>query len=248
MTDLHTRFKALDSVSAPDLWYDIEERAMAMQPTTRRSGAWVLIAVTLLLALVIGGAALVGSGIVKLPATVDASASPSSANPSSSATPSSSAGESTAASASPVVQVPASWTATGSLLEARANHTATLLSDGRVLVAGGGGSGLSALLATAELYDPASGSWTATGSMNGVRILHTATLLADGRVLVAGGADGIGETSVDALATAELYDPDSGSWTATGTMIEARAHHTATLLPDGKVLLAGGRGSGRGGD
>jgi hypothetical protein len=242
MTDLQTRFKTLDDLSAPNLWYDIQERAMAMQPTTRRSGAGVLIAVTLLLVLAIGGAALVGSGIVKLPATVDASASPSSANPSSSAQ------ESTAASSSPIAQVPASWTATGNLVEARSYHSATLLPDGSVLVAGGGGSGQGGLLATAELYDPASGSWTATGSMNGVRILHTATLLADGRVLVAGGADGIGETSVDALATAELYDPATGSWAATGPMIEARAHHTATLLADGKVLVVGGSGSGFGSD
>ena len=237
MTDLHARFKALDSASAPDLWYEIQERTMAMQPTTRRSGAWVLIAVTLLLALAIGGAVLVGSGIIKLPVTVDASS-----------TPSSSARESTAASASPVVQVPASWTATGTMTQARANHTATLLSDGRVLVAGGVGNGVSGFLATAELYDPAAGAWTATGNMNGIRILHTATRLADGRVLVAGGADLISETSVHAVATAELYDPATGTWTVTGTMIEARARHTATLLPDGKVLVAGGSGSGAGSD
>ncbi len=247
MTDLHARFKALDSASAPELWYEIQERAMAMQPTTRRSGAWVLIAITLLLALVIGGAVLVGSGLVKLPVTVDASASPSSASPSS-ATPSSSAQESNAASASPVVQVPASWTATGTMIEARTDHTATLLPDGRVLVAGGGGDGLAGFLATAELYDPATGSWTATGNMNGIRISHTATLLADGKVLVAGGADSISETSVNALATAELYDPASGSWSATGNMIEARARHTATLLADGKVLVTGGSGSSAGTD
>ena len=240
MTDLHARFRTLDDLSAPNLWYDIEERAMATQPTTRRSGAWVLIAVTLLLALAIGGAVLVGSGIVKLPVTVDASASPASVNPSSSAR------ESTAASASPVPQVPASWTATGNMIDARVNHTATLLPNGKVLVAGGNSG--SVLLATAELYDPSSGSWTATGKMNGIRTAHTATLLADGKVLVAGGADSIGETSVNAVATAELYDPATGSWTTTAPMIEARAHHTATLLADGKVLVAGGSGSGSGSD
>ena len=240
MTDLHARFRTLDDLSAPNLWYDIEERAMATQPTTRRSGAWVLIAVTLLLALAIGGAVLVGSGIVKLPVTVDASASPASVNPSSSAR------ESTAASASPVPQVSASWTATGNMIDARVNHTATLLPNGKVLVAGGNSG--SVLLATAELYDPSSGSWTATGKMNGIRTAHTATLLADGKVLVAGGADSIGETSVNAVATAELYDPATGSWTTTAPMIEARAHHTATLLADGKVLVAGGSGSGSGSD
>jgi hypothetical protein len=133
------------------------------------------------------------------------------------------------------------------MIEARADHTATLLSDGRVLVAGGG-AGLSGLLATAELYDPASGSWTATGNMNGIRTAHTATLLADGKVLVVGGADSISETSVNAVATAELYDPATGTWAVTGTMIEARARHTATLLPDGRVLVAGGSGSGAGTD
>ena len=134
------------------------------------------------------------------------------------------------------------------MIEVRTGHTATLLPNGKVLVAGGGGTGLSALLATAELYDPATGSWTATGSMHGIRILHTATLLPDGKVLVAGGADSITETSVNALATAELYDPASGAWTATGSMIEARAYHTATLLANGKVLVAGGSGSAAGSD
>jgi N-acetylneuraminic acid mutarotase len=155
------------------------------------------------------------------------------------------------ASSSPATA--AAWTATGSTIEPRTGHTATLLGDGRVLVAGGGGNATPDsysffTLATAELYDPGSGSWTATGSMGGGRILHTATVLPDGMVLVAGGADGITETSVNALASAELYDPSTGSWTATGNMRQARARHTATLLPDGKVLVVGGSGSGAGTD
>ncbi len=76
MTDLHNRFRTLDTLSAPNLWYDIEERALAMQPTRRRS-SWVLVVVMLLLTLLVGGAVLVGSGILKLPVVVDASASPS---------------------------------------------------------------------------------------------------------------------------------------------------------------------------
>jgi hypothetical protein len=235
MTDLHTRFQSLDAVRAPDLWSEVEERAMAMQPTPRRS-AWVLIAVTLVLVLVIGGAVLVGSGIVKLPITVDASAAPSS-----------SAHESAAASSSSVVQVPASWTATGNMLEARTGHTATQLLDGRVLLAGGGAD-----LVSAELYDPASGTWTITGSLIDARSAFTATLLPDGKVLVAGGyiisggpdpSTGVGGAEVFPVASAELYDPVSGTWTATGSMIDARAAFTATLLHDGRVLVAGGAGA-----
>ncbi len=196
---------------------------MAAAPTTRRRGAWVLIAVTLLLALAIGGAVLVGSGLVKLPVIVDASASPSSARPSSSAK------ASNAASPSPVVRA--------GILDRNWDHDRGPRQPDRHAAIRWQGTGggrrrnrPSALLATTELYDPTSRSWTATGSMTGVRILHTATLLADGKVLVAGGADSISETSVNALATAELYDSASGSWIATGPMIEARAHHTATLL------------------
>jgi N-acetylneuraminic acid mutarotase len=168
--------------------------------------------------------------------------------PSASAIPSS---PTPSASSSPAA--PAAWTATGSTIQPRTDHTATLLGDGRVLVAGGGGSATPDsysffTLATAELYDPGSGSWTATGSMTGGRVLHTATLLPDGKVLVAGGADGLTETSVNALASAELYDPSTGSWSATGNMTQARARHTATLLPNGKVLVVGGSGSGSGSD
>src|SRR5205809_6157834 len=82
------------------------------------------------------------------------------------------------------------WTATGSLNTARASHTASLLPNGNVLVAGGYDSNGNFYLANAELYDPASGTWTATGSLNTGRFLHTATLLPNGMVLVAGGGRG----------------------------------------------------------
>ena len=126
------------------------------------------------------------------------------------------------------------WEATDRLATARFGHTATLLPNGQVLVAGGGND--SGVVATAELYDPATGLWTATGHMATTRISHTATLLPDGRVLVAGGRD----NNEIRLATAELYNPATGLWTATGKMTAARTIHTATLLPNGQVLVAGG--------
>jgi hypothetical protein len=101
MTDLHTRFKTLDSASAPDLWGEIQERAMATAPTTRRSGAWVLIAVALLMALAVGGAVLVGSGLLKLPFVLVASETPEPSAPSASATSAPSSSTSTTPIASP---------------------------------------------------------------------------------------------------------------------------------------------------
>src|SRR6202030_328882 len=124
---------------------------------------------------------------------------------------------------------------TGSLTTARARHTATLLPNGKVLLAGGFDSSGDALT-SAELYDPGSGTWTATGSLSTARYHHTATLLPNGKVLVAGGQG----TSTNAIASAELYDPASGTWTVTGSLNTARARHSATLLPNGKVLVAGG--------
>lgn len=180
-----------------------------------------------------------------------------------------------------------SWTATGSMVEARSGHTATLLNDGKVLVAGGVFG--NRVLASAELYDPGTAKWIATGSMHTARLSHTATLLPDGEVLVAGGfnhtnTDGSPEASAElydpstgkwrstgrmvtphlghtatrlldgrvlvvggilknsAMAPAEVYDPRTGRWAATGSVVTRRALHTATLLPDGKVLVAGGSG------
>jgi len=126
------------------------------------------------------------------------------------------------------------WATTGSMMAPRYLHTATLLQDGKVLVAGGADG--RAVLGSAELYDPRTGAWTATRNMSTLRWHHTATLLRDGRVLVAGGATG----ESDVLASAELYDPSTGSWTASGSMITPRLYHTATLLTDGRVLVAGG--------
>jgi len=132
------------------------------------------------------------------------------------------------------------WSSTGSLNDARASHTATLLPNGMVLVAGGRFLlPCCNVLASAELYDPTRGTWTATGSLNTGRAYHTATLLPNGMVLVAGGID----SSFNISASAELYDPANGTWTATGSLNAARRSHTATLLQNGKVLVAGGYGS-----
>jgi hypothetical protein len=124
------------------------------------------------------------------------------------------------------------FTATGSLASPRAGHTATLLVDGRILIAGGYGE--KDFAATAEIYDPASGTFRLTGTMLTPRTGATATLLDDGEVLLAGGSN-TGE-----LARCEVYSPESGTFTATGSMSSARRGHTATLLADGKVLLVGG--------
>src|SRR5258706_2694720 len=127
------------------------------------------------------------------------------------------------------------WSLTGSMSTTRISHTATLLTKGAVLVAGGLGDHL---LASAELYHPRRGTWSPTGSMSTARDFHTATLLTNGNVLAAGGTGFNG-----VLASAELYDPRTGTWSSTGSISTARGVHTATLLPNGTVLVAGGERS-----
>jgi hypothetical protein len=126
----------------------------------------------------------------------------------------------------------AAWAGRAPMNTARANHTATLLQNGNVLVAGG----LSAAFTTsAEIYDPVANTWTPVAPMNAARGDHSATLLVNGKVLVAGGYNGL-----NALSSAEIYNPSNNSWTTTPPMNSARFKHTATLLPNGKVLIAGG--------
>ena len=145
-------------------------------------------------------------------------------------------------------QSPGTFTATGNMTTPRFFHTATLLADGRVLIAGGDmiearAPGAFNTQSSAELYDPRTGTFTATGNMTTPRSGHTATLLPDGRVLIAGGGRtnaNAGALADPALASAELYDPGTGTFSATGEMSTPRFGPTATLLNNGKVLIAGG--------
>jgi len=132
------------------------------------------------------------------------------------------------------------FTATGNMTIPRLYATATLLSNGMVLIAGGiGGMNFSSTFATAELYNPAQGTFALTGSMSVARSNHTATVLNDGKVLIAGG-DGSGGAAFSGLSSAEIYDPATGTFSVTGSMNDARQGQTATLLNNGTVLIAGG--------
>ncbi len=235
------------------------ERARHSVRTAGRPAKRPLVLLAAAALLLVGGAMAVGSGLVRLPSVVppvpvpslaavvtDPTAVPTAISPSPSAAPTSSAAPISSA-------VPArapSWIATGSMVTPREGHTATLLPDGKVLVAGGlnrtsgrpNGSTLDgAILASAELYDPRSGTWSATGTMGTARENHTATLLPDGKVLVVGGFTVTsGNPNGTTLTSAQLYDPATGTWSATGSMSTARESHSATLLPDGRVLVVGG--------
>lgn len=130
---------------------------------------------------------------------------------------------------------------TGPPVVRRFGHTATRLGSGKVLVAGGISTAIGeVVVASAELYDPATGQFTATGDLGAARADHTATLLLDGTVLVAGGFDRV-DRGVP-LDTAERFDPATGRFTPVGSLPGARAGHQATLLPGGQVLVTGGAG------
>src|ERR1043165_7905023 len=135
----------------------------------------------------------------------------------------------------PVVVDP-TISATGSLATGRDKHTATLLLSGKVLVVAGDNH--PGFLTSCELYDPSTGAWSATGSLTVGRDRHTATLLPSGKVLVTGGSGVVNNFS--SLTSCELYDPVTGTWTATGSLATMRFYHTATLLHTGKVLVVGG--------
>ncbi|MEM8930055.1 MAG: kelch repeat-containing protein [Acidobacteriota bacterium] len=125
----------------------------------------------------------------------------------------------------------AEWSLTASMETPRADHTATLLPSGKILVAGGQ-AGVIDELASAEIYDPTTGTWSSTGSLQKARYSHTATLLPSGEVLVIGGDD--------CSATPELYDPETETWSSVAAPAVGRRQHTATLMPSGRILIVGG--------
>ena len=129
---------------------------------------------------------------------------------------------------------------TGGLSTARQFASANLLPNGQVLVAGGLAGGTTGI-GTAELYDPAAQTFSLTGNLNTARGAHTGTLLTDGTVLIAGGFN-VNVTPSDILASAEIYNPSTSTFTNTGSLTANRWQHTATLLNDGSVLIAGGFG------
>jgi N-acetylneuraminic acid mutarotase len=129
------------------------------------------------------------------------------------------------------------WNPAAHLNHARSSHTATRLTDGSVLVVGGVGP--SGPVYEAERYDPVNNQWTAAGTYSTPRWGHSATLLGNGKVLVVGG-ETFDSSGMTFYGNCDLYNPAGDSWTAAGSLTTARAYHTATLLPDGDVLVVGG--------
>jgi hypothetical protein len=127
----------------------------------------------------------------------------------------------------------------GNMGAARSGHAATLLPDGRVLITGGGGA--TGPVSSAEVFDPASGTFSAMGDMRELRANHTATLLTDGKVLITGGLNS--GQAFSPVPSTELYDPATGTSTPLANMSVYRYSHTATLLPNGDVLIVGGASS-----
>jgi N-acetylneuraminic acid mutarotase len=142
------------------------------------------------------------------------------------------------------------WRSAGSMSSVRYQHTATLLANGMVLAAGGSNQpdqpsecSCTTYIASADVYDPTTNGWTPIGPLLTARYNHTATLLGNGKVLVTGGFGGVTSTLQNigtVLASAEIYDPTAGNWSAAASMNSARMNHSATLLPSGKVLVTGG--------
>ena len=131
------------------------------------------------------------------------------------------------------------WVPAPNLHGGHVAHTATLLKDGRVLIAGGTDVyGLPR--ASSELFDPNVNRWARAADMIHPRAGHAATLLSDGSVLVTGGETGLGTFPIESLASAEIYHPTSDSWTSAAAMHVPRRMHSSIRLRDGRMLVVGG--------
>jgi hypothetical protein len=219
----------------PRNWFQIGARLSGMLRDAREIQGRIVLA-GLLMAVSLAGC----SGASPSPSTASSPITSAAATPAASPTP--------MPTPSPT-PVPG-FVATGSMKDERIDATATLLADGEVLVAGGSPALCDLagcpVLASAELYDPASGKFTPTGSMVWARVGASATLLPDGRVLIVGGYGCLARKCTDddsnnvLTATAELYDPATGKFAPTGSMSAVRSWATATALPDGRVLILNG--------
>ena len=151
-------------------------------------------------------------------------------------------GWSTTASAEIFDPATNSWTLAAPMSVARGRHTATLLAGGEVLVTGGATvyyGDIGDVTPSAEIYDPRANAWRVVAPMSEPRYVHAAVRLRDGRVLVAGGW--YATSNVDpSHETAEIYDPATNRWTATGSMKNGRAEYGLVSLPDGRILAVGG--------
>ena len=133
------------------------------------------------------------------------------------------------------------WTPTEDMSIQRGRPNAITLADGRVLVTGHNRLDFRATTGKVDIYDPGAGTWTAADELSQPSDGHSLTLLPDGRVLAAGGENPVVRSS-SYYSTTEIYDPSTNSWSPGPELSEPRAYHSATLLPDGSILLVGGIG------